>query len=459
MKKITIKELVTACKGQQILGQPNATINEIVIDSRKANENSVYVAIIGENLDGHDFIQSAYNNGCRTFIISNSGTKLPLTKDIIHVIVVKDTQLAMGDIGNYYKLKFNIPYIGVTGSVGKTTTRDMIHSALSGKLNTHKNVGNLNNHLGVPLTLFELNDNHESAVIEMGMSHFGEIEYLADMVHPQIGVISNVGLSHVENLGSQEGVLKAKLEITKNFNEDNLLIVNGDDELLSTLKNKELPYRLKTFGFNNNNDLYCKEYNLSTTDISFVCTIDGKDESFTVPTLGKHNILNAMSAILVGLELGLTLDEIRNGLSTYTATGMRLDVIRKNGFTIINDCYNASPDSMKASLKVLDNFHGRKVAILGDIFEMGSFAEQGHREVGKVIPSTTDLLITIGKDSEYIGEEAKALGFYKERVYHYNTKDGFFAEIDNVLKENDTILVKASRGMKLEDVTNYIVNK
>ena len=166
-----------------------------------------------------------------------------------------------------------------------------------------------------------------------------------------------------------------------------------------------------------------------------------------------------MSAILVGLELGLTLDEIRNGLSTYTATGMRLDVIRKNGFTIINDCYNASPDSMKASLKVLDNFFGRKVAILGDIFEMGSFAEQGHREVGKVIPSTTDLLITIGKDSEYIGEEAKALGFYKERVYHYNTKDGFFAEIDNVLKENDTILVKASRGMKLEDVTNYIVNK
>ena len=459
MEKMTIKELVKASRGEQILGGLNATVEGIVIDSRKANKNNAFVAIIGENLDGHKFIDAAYENGCRTFIISDKDAVLPVNKEVINVIVVEYTQLAMGHMGAYYKEKFNIPYVGVTGSVGKTTTRDMLYAALTGKFNAHKNIGNLNNHLGVPLTLFDLKSEHECAVLEMGMSHFGEIEYLVDMVHPEIAVISNVGLSHVENLGSQEGVLKAKLEITKNFTEDNLLVINGDDKMLSSLKGKELSYRLKTFGFNQDNDLYCKDYTLSREKISFICEINGIDERFEVPTIGEHNILNAMSAILVGLELGLTVDEIRSGLLSYKATGMRLDVIRENGLTVINDCYNASPDSMKSSLKVLDSFHGRKVAILGDMFEMGDMAEEGHREVGKFVPSTTDLLITIGKDSEFIGDEAKALGCPRERVFHYSTKERFFKDMKSLLNEDDTILVKASRGMKLEDVVNAVLNR
>lgn len=459
MNKLTIRELITATNGTPILGGLDATVEGIVIDSRKANSTNAYVAIIGENLDGHQFIQSAYDNGCRTFIISNSKTILPVREEVINVIVVEDTQLAMGHIGTYYKNKFNIPYIGVTGSVGKTTTRDMIHSALTGKFNAHKNVGNLNNHLGVPLTLFELNEEHECAVIEMGMSHFKEIEHLADMVHPQIGVISNIGLSHVENLGSQEGVLQAKLEITKNFGENNTLIVNGDDKFLSTLKTKELPYKLKTFGFGEDNDIYCKHYFLGKKYITFDCVIDNNIERFTVPAIGEHNILNSMSAILVGLELGLTLDEIRDGLQTYTATGMRLDVIEDEKYTIINDCYNASPDSMTSSLKVLGNFENRKVAILGDIFEMGNLAESGHRAVGKPVVENADLLITIGNDSKFIKEEAINLGFNKEKAYHFNTKEDFFKEIDEILQEKDTILVKASRGMKLETVVERILNK
>ena len=459
MEKMTIKELVKACKGQQILGGLDDTIEGIVIDSRKANNSNAYVAIIGENLDGHSFIDSAYENGCRTFIISDSKAKLPIRKEVINVILVEDTQLAMGHIGNYYKEKFKIPYIGVTGSVGKTTTRDMIYSALTGKFNAHKNVGNLNNHLGVPLTLFELNNSHECAVIEMGMSHFGEIEYLADMVYPQIGVISNIGLSHVENLGSQEGVLKAKLEITKNFNENNTLIINGDDEFLATLKNKELSYKLKSFGFNKNNDIYCVDYNMTRNNIEFKCMINNKEETFTVPTIGQHNILNAMSAILVGLELGLTLDEIRNGLNTYTATGMRLDIIEDEKYTVINDCYNASPDSMKASLKVLNTFDTRKVAILGDMFEMGDMAEMGHRQVGVAVVENADLLITIGEDSKFIGDEAISLGYNKDNVFHFNNKEDLFDKIDDILKQDDTILVKASRGMKLEDVVNRLTAK
>lgn len=459
MEKITVKELTKACKGKQILGKLDTTVEGIVIDSRKANKSNVFVAIIGENLDGHNFIDSAYDNGCRTFIISDRKAKLPIRKDVINVIVVDDTQLAMGRIASYYKERFHIPYIGVTGSVGKTTTRDMIYSALTGKYNAHKNVGNLNNHLGVPLTLFELNKKHECAVIEMGMSHFGEIEYLADMVHPKIAVISNIGLSHIENLGSQEGILKAKLEIVKNFNKDNLLVINGDDKMLSTLKDKELPYRLKTFGFSSNNDIYCKEYNTTTENIKFVCNINGKDESFEVPTLGEHNILNAMSAILVGTELDLTIDEIRTGLKNYTATGMRLDVIKENDFTVINDCYNASPDSMKSSLKVLGGFDNRKVAILGDMFEMGDMAEMGHRSVGESVLKNADLLITIGKNSKFIGDEAISLGFNKEKVYHYGSKNELFLNINSILNKKDTILVKASRGMKLEDVVNRILNK
>ena len=455
---MTIEELTKACSGELIISNSNRNIKNIVIDSRKATRNDVFVSIKGENLDGHCFISTAYNNGCKAFIISDI-TYLPLIfdKDDIDVILVNDTQLAMGEIAFYYKNKFNIPYIGVTGSVGKTTTRDMIHSALSGKYNTHKNVGNLNNHLGVPLTLFELNKEHECAVIEMGMSHFGEIEYLADIVCPDISIISNIGLSHVENLGSQEGILKAKLEITKNFSNNHLLIINGDDKFLSTLKNKKLSYQLKTFGFNPENDIYCKEYSLTTENTSFTCVIDEKDEFFEIPALGEHNILNAMCAILVGLELGLDIDEIKKGLSTYSATGMRLDIIRDNKFTIINDCYNASPDSMDSALKVLNTFNtARKVAILGDMFEMGDMAEIGHRQVGSSVVKNADLLITIGKDSKFIKDEALSLGFNKEKTYHYNTKGEFFFESNKILKRNDAILVKASRGMKLEDVVNHI---
>lgn len=456
---MNIKELVKACKGQQILGGLDDTIKGIVIDSRKANRDNAFVAIIGENLDGHKFIDSAYDNGCRTFIISDKNVELPIRKDVINVILVEDTQLAMGYMSTYYKEKFNIPYIGVTGSVGKTTTRDMIYSALTGKFNAHKNVGNLNNHLGVPLTLFELNKDHECAVIEMGMSHFKEIEYLADMVHPQIGVISNIGLSHVENLGSQEGILEAKLEITKNFDKNNTLIVNGDDRLLATLKNKKLPYKLKTFGFNKDNDIYCEKYSTTRTNISFDCNIEGKTESFTVPTVGEHNILNAMSAILVSLELGLNLNEIRNGLERYTATGMRLDIVESEKYTVINDCYNASPDSMKSALKVLNTFDTRKVAILGDMFEMGNMAEIGHRQVGSAVVENADLLITIGNDSKYIGDESVSLGFNKNKVFHFYTKEDLFNQIDSIIEKDDTILVKASRGMKLEEIVERLLEK
>ena len=455
MNSLTISELVSATNGRLVFGNESDCIIDVVIDSRKANKDNVFVAVIGENLDGHKFMQSAYENGCKTFI-KNASSSIKLNSSDINLIEVEDTQIAVGNIAKYYKEKFDIPYIGVTGSVGKTTTRDMIYATVSSRFNTLKNEGNLNNHFGVPLTLFNLDESYECAVIEMGMSNFKEIEYLANIVKPKIGVISNIGLSHIENLGSQEGILEAKMEIATNFNENNTLVVNGDDKFLATLKEKNLNYSLKTFGFNKNNDIYCESYEMNEEDLTFTCYIDGKKEEIFIPTVGEHNIYNAMAAILVGKELNISLDDIKNGLKNFKATKMRLDIIKNNKMTIINDAYNASPDSMEAALKILGRYKNRKVAILGDMFEMGEHSEYGHRLVGRFAIDNTDLLVAIGKDAIFMCDEAKSLGFDESNIYYFNTKEEAIENIDTIIKEDDVVLVKASRGMQLEKIVEYL---
>lgn len=455
MNFLTVKELVLASEGKLLSGNENDYISDIVIDSRKASKENVFVAIIGENLDGHKFIKSAYENGCKTFI-KNESSSINLDSSDINLIEVKNTELALGMIAKYYKEKFDIPYIGVTGSVGKTTTRDMIYSAVSSKFNTLKNQGNLNNHFGVPLTLFNLDKSYECAVIEMGMSGFNEIEYLAKIVNPHIGVISNIGLSHIENLGSQEGILKAKMEITTNFNSSDILIVNGDDALLSKLKNKNHNFILKTFGFNKDNDIYCESYDMDETETKFICNINGVKDEILIPAVGEHNIYNAMSAILVGISLGIKIEQIKEGLKNFKATKMRLDILKNDKMTIINDAYNASPDSMNAALKILKLYKERKVAILGDMFEMGEVSEYGHKIVGKEAANSVDILITIGKDSKFISDEARENGLEQKNIYHFENKEKALEKIDNIIKEKDVVLVKASRGMKLEEVVEYL---
>ncbi|MCC0727547.1 MULTISPECIES: UDP-N-acetylmuramoyl-tripeptide--D-alanyl-D-alanine ligase [unclassified Clostridioides] len=455
MECLTIKELVLATNGKLIYGDYNDCVSDIVIDSREAKAQNAFVAIVGENLDGHTFIKSAYDSGCKTFI-KNKSNGIKLESSDINLIEVKDTTLALGNISRYYKEKFDIPFIGVTGSVGKTTTRDMIYAAISAKLNILKNEKNLNNHFGVPLTLFNLNKEHECAVIEMGMSGFNEIKYLVDIVNPKIAVISNIGLSHIENLGSQEGILKAKLEIASNFDDTNTLIVNGDDKFLSTLKEKEHIYKLKTFGFNKDNDIYCEDYTMEEDSLTFTCVINGKKEEIFIPTIGEHNIYNAMSAILIGMSLNISLDYIKTGLKNFKGTKMRLDIIKNERLIIINDSYNASPDSMEAALKILGRYKGRKVAILGDMLEMGEISEYGHRLVGKSSMNNTDIIITIGENSVFIGDEAKRLGFDSSNIYHFKNRDDVFNQLDELIKTGDTILVKGSRGMKLEKIVEYL---
>lgn len=456
MEYLTIKELILASEGQLVSKcSEEILVNDIVIDSRKASKENAFVAIVGENLDGHDFINLAINQGCKT-IIKNKDNNVDIENKEINVIEVNNTEVAFGDISRLYKNKFEMPFIAVTGSVGKTTTRDMVYSTISAKYNSLKNVGNLNNQFGVPLTLFNLNKEHECAVIEMGMSGFNEIEYLVNIVNPQIGIISNIGYSHVEHLGSRDGIFKAKMEITTNFDENSLLIVNGDDDCLKTLKDKHLFYKLKTFGFEKDNDIYCESFEMDEDNINFVAVIDGKREEFFIPTVGKHNIYNAMAAILVGINLNMTLEEIKDGLKNFQCTKNRLDIIKSNNLTIIDSVYNASIDSMTAALNILGRYKSRRVAILGDMFEMGEFAEFGHRQVGKAALNNVDILISIGKDSEFIVKELKENNMNPDNLYHFETKEEAIEKLDDIIKENDTILVKASRGMHLEKVVEYL---
>ena len=456
MEYLTIKELILASEGQLVSKCNEETIvSNIVIDSRKAGKDSAFVAIVGENLDGHNFINLAINQGCKT-IIKNKNNNVDIENKEVNVIDVSDTEIALGDIAKFYKNKFKIPFIAVTGSVGKTTTRDMVYSTISAKYNSLKNVGNLNNQFGVPLTLFNLNKEHECAVIEMGMSGFNEIEYLANIVNPQIGIISNIGYSHVEHLGSRDGIFKAKMEIATNFDENSLLIVNGDDDCLKTLKTKVLVYKLRTFGFDKDNDIYCESYEMDEESINFVAVINGKKEEFFIPTVGKHNIYNAMAAILVGLNLNMTIEEIKDGLKNFQCTKNRLDIIKKDKLTIIDSVYNASIDSMSAALNILGRYENRRVAILGDMFEMGEFAEFGHRQVGKAALGNIDIMIAIGKDSEFIVKELKENNMNENNLYHFETKEEAIENLDNIIKDDDVILVKASRGMNLEKVVEYL---
>lgn len=456
MEYLTIKELILASKGKLVSNMSeSSTVNDIVIDSRKANKDNAFVAIIGENLDGHNFINLAIDQGCKT-IIKNKNNNVDIDNREVNVIEVENTEIALGDIARFYKEKFEIPFIAVTGSVGKTTTRDMVYSTISTKYNSLKNVGNLNNQFGVPLTLFNLNKEHEAAIIEMGMSNFNEIEYLSNIVKPQIGIISNIGYSHVEHLGSREGIFKAKMEIATNFDESSLLIVNGDDDYLKTLKSKNLVYNLKTFGFEKDNDIYCDSYEIMDDSINFVAVINGQKEEFFIPTVGKHNIYNAMAAILVGINLNMTLDEIKSGLKNFQCTKNRLDIIKTNNITIIDSVYNAGIDSMNATLSILGRYNNRRVAILGDMFEMGDYAEFAHRQVGKFAANNMDVMVAIGKDAEYIVKELIETGVNPENLYHFNTKEEAIDRLDNIIKENDVVLVKASRGMHLEKVVEYL---
>ncbi len=444
MKPITLREVAQACGGT-LHGDPDLQITSIVTDSRKATSGSLFAAIKGARVDGHRFIPMTVEQGAVCVLCEDiPGVDTPY-------IQVESTLTALKGIAEYYRSLFTIPFIGVTGSVGKTSTKELISAVLSQKYNVLKTEGNFNNELGVPLTLFGLEEAHEAAVIEMGISDFGEMTRLSKMVRPDISVITTIGYCHLENLGDRDGVLKAKTEMFTYLRENGKIILCHDDDKLRTVTDYK-GIKPVFYGTDPSDEYYADNIEELLLD-GVRCTLHhgGSTIDVTIPAMGRHNVLNALCAMAVGKQLGLSDEEIKAGIESFQNVGSRNHIIRTRGMTVIDDCYNANPTSTKAGLNTLSNFDGRRVALLGDMKELGTDELALHREVGAYAKEKgIDLLIAVGELSKETAE-----GFGAEAVY-YATVEECIAEIPSVLKEGDAVLVKASHSMHFEKIVEAL---
>ncbi len=454
-----IFDIAKACDGIIINKGNVEIIDEISTDSRTIRKGNLFIPLIGENFDGHTFISDAIKKGASTILVQGDKMENVINEDGINIIQVKNTLEALTKIAYYYKNLFDIPFIGVTGSAGKTTTKDLIAEVLSVKYNVHRNADNFNNEIGLPVTLFNLEAKHDISVLEMGMSSYGEILNLANIVHPNIAVITNIGLSHIEYFGSKENIMKAKMEITANLGKEDYLLVNGDDQYLKNIKREGKDYNIIFYGLNRYNDFYVTDIkDLGEEGSSFKVNINDEPVQFKIKPPGLHNIYNGLIAIWIGIKYGMTFKEIQEGLNSFKPSRMRLEIINENNIKIIDDTYNASPDSMKVALDVLEKIKAdRRIAVLGNMFEMGSFAEKGHRSVGEhLADKKIDLLIVVGKMAYWIALEAKKRGLKEENIFTVHTNK----EAINVLKQNvldnDAILIKGSRGMAMEEIVRFL---
>ncbi len=456
MKKITIREIIEAT-GATLLAEGDAEaaltrcIWQVTQNSAETGEGVLFVARRGEKRDGHDFLPQCFERGV-TACLSENAIK---PENGAVVLLVKSTAQALLDLAAYYRDLFDIPYIGITGSVGKTTTKDMIASVVSQKYKALWTDGNYNNEVGVPLTIFRIEEQHQAAIIEMGMNHFGEIDRLAAVVRPQIGVISNIGVAHIEHLGSREGILQAKCEMFSHMAQGAAAILNADDDMLQTMEGR-LAQKIRWFGVENRRDFYAEDIQPNGLEgTRFRLHAPMGEITVNLPIPGRHMVLNALSAAAVGAELGLTLELIKVGIEGFTPTKNRMHVMHcENGFTILNDVYNANPVSMKASLDVLASAAGRKIAVLGFMGELGDYAEDFHRQVGAYAAEKgIDLLFCIGQHSDCMAEGARERGL---QAYAFADQEDFWEKGLPLLQVGDTVLVKASRSVGLERTVEKI---
>ena len=448
--ELTFKELVEAMDGKVIVEAENKSFNTICTDTRKIEKNNVFLALKGENFDGNKYAKAALDKGASIAIVDS----IEFNEAEINgnVIKVENSYEALLKLAKYYREKLGLKVVGITGSTGKTSTKDVVAAFLSGKYKVFKTKGNFNNHIGLPLMILSLDSSIEVAVLELGMSNLGEIHTLADCARPDIALITNIGLSHIENLKTRENILKAKLEIRDFFTEDNVLILNIEDEYLKRVF--ENGFKVIKTGYDSECDFIGSDIVLNEESTAFKVANGEDSHSFTLPMVGAHNVLNALLGIAAAKELNVSYEEMEKGLNNIEATSMRLEFIKTEDITIINDCYNASPDSMKSALDVLKNTKGRrKIAILGTMRELGKEAEEAHRSVGEYAKDKANLLLTTG---EY--NKNYANGFDNSNIKMYNSKEELIRDLENVIKAEDVILVKASRGMKFEEIVKKLQN-
>ncbi len=451
MKKITLNEIANSCNGEFIgdVSLKDTTVSSIAIDSRKVIKGTLFIAIKGERVDGHNYINQTFENGA---ICAVSEKRIDNISANTPYILVKSTLQAIKDIATYYRTKFNIPFIGISGSVGKTSTKEMIYSVLSQKYAVHKTQGNFNNEIGVPLTIFDMDKDAQVAVIEMGISGFGEMTNLSKIVKPDYCVLTNIGDCHLENLKDKDGVLKAKTEMFEYMQNRGKVFLYGDDEKLRSIK--EVKENSPIFyGISDNNEYFATEIENSGLD-GIDCILNSEKEQIKVhiPSIGNYMINNALCAYAIGKEFKLEKEEIASGIANYKTVGSRANIIKANNYTIIDDCYNANPVSVKSAIDTLVNFENRKVAIIGDMKELGENEVKLHQEVGMYIESKkVDVLIAIGPLAKELISKINM-----NKAYWYKDINEAKTEIKLLLQPHDVILVKGSRSMKLEQIVEYI---
>lgn len=445
MKTLTIREIADAVGGATTA---QGSVTQVCIDNRCVQAGCLFVCIKGERFDGHAFAKSALEQGAAAVLCAQD---LSLPEQIL----VPDTRVALLELAQYYRSLFAIPVVGVTGSVGKTTVKEMTAAVLGAKYNTLKTEGNLNNEIGLPRTLFRICEQTEAAVIEMGMSHLGEISRLAKAAQPTMGIIGNIGVSHIENLGSQENILKAKLEILDGMPQDAPLILNGDDPFLYGAKVTGRP--VYYYGIDNP---YCrfKAYNIEQTPSGTRFTVDYGcgEQAVELPAMGRHNIYNALAGFTAGFLTGVSPEAAANALAGYAPAGMRQRLHTVGRIRFVEDCYNASPDSVRAAFQTLHDMQAaRRIAVLGDMLELGDVSDEAHRQSGVLAAQQgTDILFLYGEQSKKTASSALECGV--RTVKHFEDKACLAKELLSTLQPEDVVLVKGSRGMKLEEILQTV---
>ena len=507
MKNITVKDILRECNGKLIYGKEETICENFETDTRIIKNGDVFLGLKGENFDGNKFFETALEKGATVCILQG----VEITQNIkekykdASIIIVEDTLDALQKIAKYKRSLYNIPVVAITGSVGKTSTKDIVANVMAKKFNVLKTQGNFNNHIGLPKTILNLRE-HDALVVEMGMNHLREISKLSYIANPTLCVITNIGTSHIGELGSRENILKAKLEILEGAKESAPLIINNDNDMLFNWnKTAKIQNKIITFGIENKSNVMAQNIqlnengstytfmecdnvgagchpcqqnaekyliqnneNVGAHSIAHVTTNNrsnvGADASVCpinvfVPIGGKHFVYNSLCAIAVGKYFNIEINKIIEGIKEFELTKRRMEVTKnKIGATIINDAYNASYDSMKASIEYMAGIKGnKKIAVLGDMLELGEFEKELHEKVGEeVAKNKIDILITVGKAAKHIAKKAEELNMNSKNIFEYETKEEAINKIKEIMQKDDVILIKASNGMKFDEIVKQI---
>ena len=455
MHNIYVNDIVRLCGGKVLYGVEKLLLNTFCTDTRKINKGDVYVGIVGDVFDGNDFYRDAVLNGASCLILNKEPEDV--LSDVT-VVIVEDTLKCLQTLASYKRSLFDIPVIAITGSVGKTSTKDIIASVVSKKFKTHKTIGNYNNHLGVPLTILSMPDDTEALVVEMGMNHFGEISLLSNIAKPTVSVITNIGTAHIGNLGSREGIRKAKLEILDGMI-GNDLVINSDDDMLSLVLD-ELKSKYDVSSVSIDGESTYKACNLEEEVFSSKFDIEGNASGVVVNVGGKAYIYNSLVAYAVGKCLGINDYAIKEGIKEFKLSSSRLEKkVTKKGTILIDDTYNANYDSMKSSIELLGRVKDkRRVAILGDMLELGEYSDKMHIDLGDVVVSNNiDVLVTIGECSKLIRKRVIELGMSENDIYSFDKEDDSYLFLDSLLDEKDIVLLKGSHGIHLIGIVEHLM--